>query len=343
MDCDRSCDILIVGAGLAGASTAYHLRRLGAQNVLIVEKESDAGVHSSGRNAAMIRARVGDPDVGAFTQLGAKALALGEHCEYRKCGSVLIGLGTEAASVHFPLAAGKGLWCPDDGVVDPAGLLQSFLRGQEVAYGTQVREWASVDNGFVVQTDAGTIEARTLVNAAGPWAGEVGGIPLAARNRHLYLTPGMDDVDASMPFVWDVVNGLYFRPESGGLLLCACDEDLRAPGDYLIDAKVEQLLAQKLTQLQPRLANVRIKTRWTGQRVFASDEKFVVGFDRRIPGLFHVAGLGGHGVTVSDAVGRFAADCIREARVDCDHPFSPSRLVSSSRASELVSRQYRTS
>lgn len=339
---DQSCDILIVGAGLAGAATSFHLRRLGAGHVLVVEKETGAGVHSSGRNAAMIRARVDDPDVGAFTRRGAKALETGELCEYRKCGSVLIGMGDDAVSDYFPLADGRGLWCPNDGVVDPASLLHTFLRGQQVLYGTQVLDWVSVDGGFVVRTDAGMIRARMLVNAAGPWAGVVGDIPLEARNRHLYLTPGMPEVDPSMPFVWDVVHGLYFRPDSGGLLLCACDEDPRDPGDYLIDNDVEPVLAAKLERLQPGLADVRIKTRWTGQRVFAADEKFVIGFDERVLGLFHVAGLGGHGVTVSDVVGRFAAEAIlgvtaSDMTENGAHTFSPSRLVSSE--SEAVSRR----
>ncbi|NOX58714.1 MAG: FAD-binding oxidoreductase, partial [Planctomycetes bacterium] len=226
MVCDEKCDILIIGAGLAGAATAFHLSRMGAGRVVVVEKEAEPGVHSSGKNAAMIRANVADPDVRRLTESGARSLARGTHCEYRKCGSVLVGMhgGECAVEDHFPLAAGKGLWCPDDGVVDPASLLHAFLRGQLVWYNTRVVDWKSDDAGVVVRTNMATIAARVLVNAAGPWAGVVGDLPLAARNRHLYVTPQMNEIDPSMPFVWDVVNGLYFRPESGGLMLCPCDE-----------------------------------------------------------------------------------------------------------------------
>jgi glycine/D-amino acid oxidase-like deaminating enzyme len=327
MGSDERCDILIIGAGLAGAATAFHLKRLGVGEVVLLEREGDAGMHSSGRNAAMVRARVSDPDVESFTRRGAEALRSGKHCAFRKTGSVLLGWGDDSASDYFPQATGRGQWCPNDGVVDPAGLLQTYLRGQDVRYATPVLGWKADADGFVIGTNSTTFRSRLLVNAAGPWAGEIGELPLEPRNRHLYVTPSMDGINASLPFVWDIVNGLYFRPEAGGLLLCACDESTREPGDYLVDDAVEHLLATKLGRYQPSFAGVSIKTRWTGQRVFAADEKFVIGCDGRCRGLFHVAGLGGHGVTSSYAVGQFAAESIVRQAADEQHPFSPARLV----------------
>ncbi|MGD8394850.1 MAG: FAD-dependent oxidoreductase, partial [Candidatus Eiseniibacteriota bacterium] len=52
--------IVIVGAGLAGASTAYHLHQLGERSIILLERERVAGVHASGRNAALVRSRLGD-------------------------------------------------------------------------------------------------------------------------------------------------------------------------------------------------------------------------------------------------------------------------------------------
>jgi glycine/D-amino acid oxidase-like deaminating enzyme len=324
-------DIVIVGAGLAGASTAFHLRRLGVRDVALLEKEAAPGEHASGRNAAMVRRPVTDSEIARLNTEGADALSAGELCEFRPTGGMLIGWdGGEAdAAGHCPLAAGRGRWCPEDGVVDPAGLLHTYLRGQKVLCETELLEWRGKDRGggVAVRTNRGTITARLLVNAAGAWAGAVGDLPLRPLNRHLFLTPPMKNIDPSWPFVWDVVQGVYFRPDSGGLLLCVCDEERREPGDYRIDYAVRDKLAETLARSQPALGDVAIKMCWTGQRTFAADRRFTIGFDPRHAGLFHVAGLGGHGVTASYAIGRMAAEMLVAGGQTSGDPFDPGRLL----------------
>ena len=55
-------------------------------------------------------------------------------------------------------------------------------------------------------------------------------------------------VDPGWPCVWDTNGGLYFRPESGGLLLSCCDETPAAPGDYAEDPAMLDELATESTQ-----------------------------------------------------------------------------------------------
>ena len=62
----KSCQFAIIGAGFAGAATAYHLTRRGASDIVILEQESIPGFHSSGRNAAMVRQCVSDPALAAL-------------------------------------------------------------------------------------------------------------------------------------------------------------------------------------------------------------------------------------------------------------------------------------
>ncbi len=146
-------------------------------------------------------------------------------------------------------------------------------------------------------------------------------------NRHLFNTPPMGWVDPKWPFVWDVEGGIYFRPESGGLLLSACDEQAAEPGDYTENPDVLDNLAERFERLQPGLENLSILRSWVGQRTFAPDRLFVIGFDPRDDRLFHVAGLGGHGVTTSYAVGRIATEMILGKENEFSTLFSPSRLV----------------
>jgi len=320
-------DILIVGAGVAGAATAFHLRRRGIGPVRILEREALPGVHSSGRSAAIVREHADHATEQRLLSAGADALRRGELAEFEPRGVMLLGLGEDDAAARFPGARGLGRWAPRDGTVDVAGLLATYLDGQDVRYETRLLAWEAHDAYVSVSTSAGDMRCRILVNAAGSWAGELFDLPLTPTNRHLFFTPPLDWVDPRWPCVWSGQDGLYFRPESGGLMLCACDESRAAPGDYREDPRVLETLAEKLSRLQPGLGELSIRASWVGQRTFAPDRGFVIGFDPRWPRVFHVAGLGGHGVTASYAVGGLAAARIAGERPAGAEVFDPARLL----------------
>lgn len=63
----QTCDVLIIGAGIAGSSLAWRLARNG-QAVLLLERESQPGMHSTGRSAAMFMESYGPPGVRALTR-----------------------------------------------------------------------------------------------------------------------------------------------------------------------------------------------------------------------------------------------------------------------------------
>ena len=98
------------------------------------------------------------------------------------------------------------------------------------------------------------------------------------------------------------------RPESGGLLLSACDEEMVPAGSPQVAPGATMHLAEKVTRTFPTLGQVGVRRSWAGLRTFAPDREFVVGYDD--DRLFWVAGLGGHGVTTCVAVGRLAARAI---------------------------------
>lgn len=172
-------DVVIVGAGMAGASSAFHLARGGAGRVLLVERETQAGIHSSGRSAAIGRQALADPVLAAMARdslaflrdpapeegwrgrtdlLGTEGAL---YLEGEGTGSLEAIAGTcEAAGIAVerwspeqarrrqPLLRDArlagALWSPGDGVVDAHALLTGLLESAE-------REGAEIRRGITVR------------------------------------------------------------------------------------------------------------------------------------------------------------------------------------------------
>ena len=359
--------IVIIGAGLAGSATAYHLTQSGADRVILLEQENIAGLHSSGRNAAMVRQVVSDKAIGRLARQGAQfLLQLPEDwpvtTSYRKNGSLLLTqqewtpedrqVGSPSVAEWKSLKAvceqipflkdspAKGaIWCPTDGVIDIHGLLQGFLRSSEHR-GAELRLSSRVQNILVaggkvrgVQTDSEELTCDVVVNAGGAWAGDIGrmagasAVPLRPYRRHIFVTEPCVWAQPDWPNVWDISHEVYFRPESGGLLLSPCDETWHEPGLPPTDPAALELLAEKVNRCFPHLPDLSIKNSWAGLRTMTPDKRFVVGWDPLLEGFFWMAGLGGHGVTVSSAVGCMAARLILgQIPLEEDAAFSPSRF-----------------
>lgn len=209
----ETADVVIAGAGFAGASTAYHLTRRGTRSVVVVEREPVAGVHASGRNAALAFQLLSDAAEARLALEGTRFIAdpPGGFCSVpllRRTGSLLIAgsdgmpglrqvqddakaLGLECELINtaeavrrVPALTGApfagAFWNPHDGVVDIHELLQGYLAGARKA-GARIEyrrgiTAVRVTQGRIaaVETEGGTIATRCLVNAAGAWAGEIG-------------------------------------------------------------------------------------------------------------------------------------------------------------------------
>jgi D-arginine dehydrogenase len=365
-------DFVIIGAGFAGAATAYQLTRRGVTDILLLEQESIPGFHSSGRNAAMLRQCVPEPDLAQLTRDGAAFLRnipsdWPNPVQFKPNGSLLLGSDDGWDKLKHDAAIGQSLgidvvlwtaeqakkqvpvlrqaefdgaiWCASDGIVDIHALLSGYLkaaasRGAQVRYNRKVQAIRAARGGGVeIVTDGETVKAGAVVNASGAWANVIaqlaGARPLPLRpcRRHLFVSPPIDWVDSSWPFVWDVTHDIYFRPEGEGLLLCACDQTELPPGDPPVEESVKELLAEKIERFMPALSGVSINKGWAGFRTLTPDGRFVIGWDPEIGNFFWVAGLGGHGMTTSAAVGDLAAGLLVGGSDKKSPAFSPERFA----------------
>jgi len=222
-----------------------------------------------------------------------------------------------------------GSFCSTDGFVDPHSVMTGFMlraieNGARLVRNAEVtaieRDAAGV---CAVRTSADRIATRTVVNAAGAWAGLVAklagvDLPVEPLRRMLVPTEPFDKIAHSAPMTVDMATGFHFRPEGLGLLLAWNDPE-ETPG-FKTDfdpAFVEKILTRGVTRV-PCLeeAAVNPKRAWAGLYEMTPDHHPVLGPVPGVPGLYCANGFSGHGVMHSPATGKLVADLI--LRGTCD-------------------------
>ncbi len=205
----QTTDVLIIGAGMAGASAGYFLAP--HQRVVILEREAQPGYHSTGRSAALYSETYGNATVRAITTASKTfyfnppagfspyplvtprgSLIVGADEDHDALQQVLADLQVLVPNIQCwtqadilakvpvlrPEFAKYGVYEPDAMDMDVHNIHQGFLRGAKAA-GAQLvcdagvsRIWREAQ-AWCVETAAGTFCAPILVNAAGAWCDEL--------------------------------------------------------------------------------------------------------------------------------------------------------------------------
>ena len=209
MALSEQADVIVIGAGLAGASLAFELSK--HRDVVVLEYESQPGYHSTGRSAAMLIESYGTRSVQRLTQLSrpffekppsgfadtsllsprgylhvsrADQIALLDkvHDEAKALALPVKRLDPDAVCAVAPLVdrsyVAAGLLEPTAMAIDVSalhhGYLSGFARrgGRLITYAVTTHIGTS-SKGWEVVTAAGSFEAPILVNAAGAWADQL--------------------------------------------------------------------------------------------------------------------------------------------------------------------------
>lgn len=161
---------------------------------------------------------------------------------------------------------------------------------------------------------ARTIEAKTIVNAAGAWADEVAKLAGAAvlglqpmRRTVAQVRVTTADVPPTLPLTIDIAGSFYFRPEGPDKLwVCPHDESPVDPHDAAPE-EIDVALAIDRFETVTTWRVAAVERKWAGLRTFAPDRLPVIGFDQKVPQFFWLAGQGGTGIQTSPAMARIAA------------------------------------
>jgi sarcosine oxidase subunit beta len=209
-----TAEVVVIGGGIMGASTAYHLAKRGCTDVIVLESAEMFGLGSTGLNAGGVRyqfatkvnielSKLSFGMMERFTDEMDQEISLRRFGylflldtekdleQFRKNVALQNSLGVPSQVIGVDEIARLapevelsgiigGTWCPWDGLVDPNSLLQGYVKqaralGAKLYDSTPVTGIGVVDGKITgVSTKDGTISTSKVVVAAGAWSGLIG-------------------------------------------------------------------------------------------------------------------------------------------------------------------------
>jgi sarcosine oxidase subunit beta len=348
----------VIGGGVIGVSTLYHLARAGCRDAVLLERDT-LGSGSTSAAAGGFRAQFSDElnvriavecirrfarfadefgvDIG-FRQPGYLFLLAAAHvAAFRESVALQRALGVPAELVDLdealrrvpginPDGLAAATYCPIDGLATPESVVQGYAAaarrlGARIVQGRTVRE-ITVAGGRVtgVDTDDGPLAAPVVVCAAGVWSAD------------LAATAGLDlPVTPQRRYV-------YFTGSRGPLpepLPLTIDFGtgfyFHGEGHGLIMggrwATAEELAPVAVHRL-PAVADLGVASAWSGCYEMSPDHNAIVGAADTPPGLYYATGFSGHGFQQAPVVGEYVADLAlgRESTMDLS-PLSARRFA----------------
>ncbi len=219
------------------------------------------------------------------------------------------------------------------GYADPHGVVTAFgarakQLGAKICQG-RAATGIEISGGAVkaVHTAEGTIETEVVVNAAGPWGEKIAAmagldIPLKPTRIQEAIIRPLETYDKLTPTLIDPGEALYFRPETGGLVMAGggtSEEDKEFdPDDYNenADSDFVEDISQRLSHRSPRLERAGFMRGWAGLITLTPDYHPILGEAPEVKGLIWCNGFSGHGFKLSPVIGKAIAELIFKGKAE---------------------------
>lgn len=358
MDTPKTADIVIIGGGVMGASAAYHLAKHGIQNVVLLEKEEFFGTGATGRCAGGVRYQFSTEinvrlSLESLPMIECFKEEIGQDVNYRQCGYLLVATNEKDASafrhnvqlqnrlgVQTQLLSGEevrarlplmkfedaiaGTWNPKDGLADPNSIVAGYVSAAQ-KLGAKALTQAEVtgirlsgDAVEAVETTQGAIQTRTVLNTAGPWAGQIGQmagveIPILPIRRQMFTTDALKEIPEDFPFVIDFARSLYFHREGEGLLIGMSNQNEKPGFDQNVDEDFEMENFEAAMERMPLLERASRASHWAGLYEVTPDAHPIFG-GSPVKGFSICAGFSGHGFMHGPVAGKLMTEYILDGK-----------------------------
>ena len=340
-----TADAVVVGGGTVGAWCAYFLRRAGLARVVLIEKGFlGQGASSRAAGVVRVQGgtpeavRLGQwsrrfylsqrDEIGTdsgFTEQGyllpcfteAEVVAARSRMEMQAALGVPVRWLNpgEVDAANPTLAPGLtvgGTFCAQDGFVAPPRNVAAYTVAL-IRSGVEIREHVAFLGlaGNTVETSRGPVSAGLVVLTGGPKLAQVGRvaglrIPAGGVRHQVAVTERHPDLHpARVPMVFDLADGLYWRPEEGGLLFGMSNPD-EPPGENReVDEDYLATMRARLAALVPVTAGLGLRRVWAATIDYTPDHMPIIG---RARDRVTVASAAGAGMMWGPGLGRATAD-----------------------------------
>lgn len=356
-------NVVIIGGGIIGSAIAFYLAKMGMKEIVMLEKGQFIGAGATAKCAGGIRAQFSSEiniQMSLMSEILLEQFSdeTGEDGIFDQCGYLFL-ISTEKHEDTFrrSLALQQandvpvewltpddirdfapdvllddiigGTFCSKDGIGDPHVFTYGYANaarklGVSIELETEVTE-IIVDGGKIksVVTNKGNIDCPIVINAAGPYAANIGRmvgveLPIEPIKRQISTTSPLSWLTENFPMVVDVSSGLYFHRESGGLLLGWADPETKPGFDESLDPDYTDEIIMKAIERVPLLEEAGIASSWAGLYSVTPDHKAIMGKTPGVEGFIVAAGFSGHGFMHGPAAGKLIAEMLIDGKSSID-------------------------